>query len=130
MTPGSKAKGCGPEGSKIHFVQTYMLHIKSKVMKSRIRLCKKFAARRWGACLGDIRGKKVGFWVLFFIVTRLPLGFLSKNLESQVIALWMRTGKHIRNFDATPEGRARGCGPEGSKICFVQTLSCYKSNQR
>ena len=32
-----------PEGSKIHFVQTVMLHIKLKVMKSRIQSCKHFA---------------------------------------------------------------------------------------
>ena len=29
--------------------------------------------------------------------------------------------EHIRNFDVTPGGRARGCGSEGSKIHFVQT---------
>ena len=56
-----------------------MLHIKLKVMKSSKQWCKKFAP---GACLGVTRGKNVGFWVLFFIVTQLLLGFLSQDLET------------------------------------------------
>ena len=40
-----------------------ILHIKSKVMKSRILWCKNFALE---ARLGITRGQKVGFWVLFF----------------------------------------------------------------
>ena len=40
-----------------------MLHIKSKVMKSRIQWCKEFAP---GACLEVTKGKKVGFGVFFF----------------------------------------------------------------
>ena len=48
----------------------------------------------------------------FFIVTQLLLGFLSKNLKlSQVIALRMRTGEHIQNSDATPEGWAGDVWP-------------------
>ena len=39
-----------------------MLHIKSKVMKSRIQWCKNVALE---ACLGVTRGQKVGFCVLF-----------------------------------------------------------------
>ena len=42
---------------------TVTLHIKSKVMKSKILWCKNFALE---ACLGITRGQKVGFWVLFF----------------------------------------------------------------
>ena len=34
VTPGGRARKCGPKGSKIRFV---MLHIKSKVMKKRIQ---------------------------------------------------------------------------------------------
>ena len=41
---------------------TVMLHIKSKVMKSRIQWCKNLAP---GTCLGITRGQNVGFWVLF-----------------------------------------------------------------
>ena len=44
-------------------INIVMLHIKSKVMKSRIQWCKHFAL---GACLGVTRGQKVGFLVLFF----------------------------------------------------------------
>ena len=60
---GAGLVGCGPEGSRIHFVRTVMLHIKSKVMKSKIQWCKHFAP---AACLGFTRGLKLGFWVLFF----------------------------------------------------------------
>ena len=71
---------------KIHFVQTVMLHIKSKVMKSRIQWCKMFAL---GACLGVTSGQKVGFWVLLFDCHPNPLRlFLARTLKlSQVIAL-------------------------------------------
>ena len=51
-----------------------MLHIKSKVIKSRIQWCKNFAPR---PCLCVNRGQKIEFWALFFIVTQLPQGFLS-----------------------------------------------------
>ena len=71
---GARPQGCDPEGSKIHFVQIVMLHIKSKVMKSRIQWCTNFTP---GACLEVTRGKKVGFLVLFFIVRQVLLGFLS-----------------------------------------------------
>ena len=47
-----------------------MLHIKLKVMKSRIQWCKNFPP---GACLGVIRGQKVGFWVHFFDCHPTPL---------------------------------------------------------
>ena len=42
-----------------------MLHIKSKVMKSRIQCCKHFAP---GACLGVTRDQNIGFWALFFLL--------------------------------------------------------------
>ena len=83
-----------------------MLHIKSKVMKSRIQWCKTFTLR---ACLGVTGGQKVGFSVLVFIVTELLLG--------------------IRNFDVTPgaRDRGRGCGPEGSKsILFKHNHVAYQ----
>ena len=41
----------------------------------------------------------------------------------------MRTGGTLRKFDVTPEGRARGHGPEGFKIHFVPTYSCCIYNQ-
>ena len=46
-----------------------MLHIKSKVIKSRIQWCKNFATG--GMCGGHQRSKS-GFGVLFFIVTTPP----------------------------------------------------------
>ena len=69
-----------PKGPKNLFcTNIVMLHIKSKVMKSKIQWCKHFAP----ACLGVTRGQKLGFPVLiFFIVTQFLLGFLSKNLET------------------------------------------------
>ena len=67
---GAEPKGLAPKGPK-SILYTVMLHIKSKVMKRRIQWYKNFAP---GACLGVTRGQKVGFWVLFLIVT---LGFLS-----------------------------------------------------
>ena len=73
VTPGGRAMGCGPKESKTHFVQTVMLHIKSKVMKSRIQRCKTFTL---GACLGGHRRSKSRILVpFFFIVTQLLLGF-------------------------------------------------------
>ena len=48
--PLGQGQGGGPKGSKIHFVQTVMLHIKSKVMKSRIQWCKNVSP---GACQGS-----------------------------------------------------------------------------
>ena len=77
MTSGGQGQGvCGPQRIQNSFCTIIvMLHIKSKVMKSRIQLYKKFAL---GAYLGVTRGKKVGFWVLFFfIVIQLLLGFFS-----------------------------------------------------
>ena len=47
-----------------------MLHIKSKVMKSRIQWCKKFPPV---ACLVVTRGQKVGFLVLFVDCPPTPL---------------------------------------------------------
>ena len=59
-----------------------MLHIKSKVMKTRIQWCKNFAP---GACLGVTRGQKVGFWVLFFLLLHkltTPLRIFDLDLET------------------------------------------------
>ena len=42
MTPGGRARGCGLDGSK-SILYIVMLHIKLKVMKSRIQWCKNFA---------------------------------------------------------------------------------------
>ena len=47
-----------------------MLHIKLKVMKSRIQWCKHFAP---GAFMGVTRGQKVGFLVLIFDCHTTPL---------------------------------------------------------
>ena len=52
----------GPIGPK-SILYIVMLHIKSKVMKSRIQWCRNFAPR---ACLVVTRGQKVRFGVLFF----------------------------------------------------------------
>ena len=61
-----------------------MLHIKSKVMKSKYSGAKKFAP---GACLRVISGKKVRFWALFFSCPPPRLfGLEPWNY------LWMRTG--------------------------------------
>ena len=75
---GQGQQGVASKGPK-SILYIAMLHLKSKVMKSRMQWCKSFAQ---GACLGVTRGQKVGFWVLFFffffvlIVIQL-LGFLS-----------------------------------------------------
>ena len=58
VTPGGRARGVlPPKGPKsISFcTNIVMLHIKSKVMKSRIQWCKNFAP---GACLGSPEVKK------------------------------------------------------------------------
>ena len=55
-----------------------MLHIKSKVKKSRIQWCKHFAP---GACLWVTRGQKVGFGVLFFDCHPTPLRTGGTHLE-------------------------------------------------
>ena len=74
-----------------------MLHIKSKVMKSRIQRCKNFVpgGHVWGSL--EVKKYNVGFWSYFLIVTQVLLGFLARTLKlSQVIALWMRTrGTHL-----------------------------------
>ena len=68
-------------------------------------------------------GQKVRFWVLFFIVIQLLLGFLSYNLETvtgnnRIDEDWRNTyGILMLALGARPEG----CGPKGSKIHFVQT---------
>ena len=70
MTPGGQGQGCvAPMGQNQFYTNTVMLHIKSKVMKSRIQWCKNFAP---GACLGVTRGQKV-FLVLFFDCHPTPL---------------------------------------------------------
>ena len=74
MTPVDRARGCVPEGSKIHFVQKVMLHIKSKVMKSRIQWCKHFSP---GHVWGPLEAKKWDFGFYFLTVTQLLLGFFS-----------------------------------------------------
>ena len=64
MTPGDWSRGCvTPMGQNPFCTNIVMLHIKSKVMKSRIQWCKTYAP---GACLGVTRGQKVGFGVLLF----------------------------------------------------------------
>ena len=70
---GQGQVGVAPIGQNPFCTNIVMLHIKSKVMKSKILWCKTFDP---GACLGVTRGQKVGFWVPFFlIVTQLLLGF-------------------------------------------------------
>ena len=90
MTPGGRAGGgggCGARRVQNSFcTNIVMLHIELKVIKSRIQWCKKCCP---GACLRVTRGGKVGFWVLFFIVTQLLLGFLARTKLLQVIALWI-----------------------------------------
>ena len=68
--------GNGPKGQNLFCTNIVMLHIKSKVMKSRIQWCQHFTP---GACLGVTRDQKVGFGV-FFIVTQLFLGVWSCDL--------------------------------------------------
>ena len=56
---------------------TNIVMFKSKVMKSRIQWCKKFAlggggGGGGGACLGVTRGQEVGFWVFFFYCHMAP----------------------------------------------------------
>ena len=46
------------EGSKIHFVQTAMLHSKSKVMKNRIQWCKTFVSGGGGGMSGGHQRSK------------------------------------------------------------------------
>ena len=59
MTPGGRARGVWPQRVQISFCTNIaMLHIKSKVMKSRIWWCENFVP---GACLGVARDKKLGF---------------------------------------------------------------------
>ena len=48
MGPGARAWGVAPKGQNPFCSNITMLHIKSKVMKSRIQWCKMFAT---GACL-------------------------------------------------------------------------------
>ena len=50
-------------GGGAGYTNIVMLHIKSKVMKSRIQWCKHFAP---GACLGVTRVQNVGFWFFLF----------------------------------------------------------------
>ena len=66
----------------------------------------------------------MGFWVFYFIVTQLLLGFFSWNLEtvtsnSPIDEDWRNTFGIL--MGAGPGGQGQGCGPEGSKIHFVQT---------
>ena len=58
-----------------------MLHIKSKVMKSRIQWCKNFAP---GVCLGVTRGQKVGIWVLFIPRHTIVAGYYGFTLVVRV----------------------------------------------
>ena len=70
---GAGPGGVAPERVKNPFcTNIVMLRIKSKVMKSRIQWCKKFAP---GAYLGVTTGQKVGFWVLFSDCHPIPLIF-------------------------------------------------------
>ena len=62
--------GVAPMGQNPFCTIIVMLHIKSKIMKSRIQWCKNLSP---GACLGFTRGQKVGFWVLFFDCHPTPL---------------------------------------------------------
>ena len=75
---GSPHSPKGPES----ILYKHMLHIKSKIMKSKMQWCKNFAqwvgwggggGKDLGACLGVTRGQKVGFSVLFFDCHTTPL---------------------------------------------------------
>ena len=58
MTPVGRARGVWPQRVQNSFCNNIvMLHIKSKVMKSRIQWCKKFAP---GVCLRVIRSRILG----------------------------------------------------------------------
>ena len=71
VTPGGRARGCVAQmGQNPFCTNIVMLHIKLKVMKSRIYWCKNFVL---GACLGVTRDQKVEFWVLFFDCHPTPL---------------------------------------------------------
>ena len=65
MTPGGRARGVWPRRVQNPFyTNIVILHINSKVMKSRIQSCKNFAQGAIGGVGGGgggvTRGKKVG----------------------------------------------------------------------
>ena len=62
--PGGGVGRGTPKGPKFFLYKHSHVHIKSKVMKSRIQWCKNFAP---GAYLGVTRGHKVGFKVPFLL---------------------------------------------------------------
>ena len=81
----TRAEGMVPNSQNLFCSNIIMLHIKSKVMKSRIQWCKTFAP---GICLGVTKGQKVGLWVLFFYCHPTPQAILARTLTlSRVIAL-------------------------------------------
>ena len=95
-----------------------ILHITSKVMKSRIQWCKHYAPE---ACLGVTRGQKIGFWVICFIVTRLLLGILSQNLETVTGYSPMdKDEERIWNFDVQGNMRWRWRGD--MRWCAIDLL--------
>ena len=112
MTAGGRARGVWPQRVQNSFcTNIVMLHIKSKVMKSRIQWGKTFAP---GAYHLVTRGQKVGFWVPFYIVTHL--------------LLWMRTGGTHSEFRCDPwgQGQRRG-GPDVSKsILYKHSHVAYQ----
>ena len=81
ITPGGRTRGGGGGSQRVQNpfgTNIVMLHIKSG-NEEQNTVVQKFAPE---ACLGVIRGQKVGFgsfffFFFFFIVTQLLLGFLS-----------------------------------------------------
>ena len=78
VTPGGRPGGVALKGQNPFCSNIIMLHIKSKIMKSRIQWCKNFAP---GTCLAVTRGQKVGLRVLFFLfLPNSSLAILARTL--------------------------------------------------
>ena len=95
ITPGGRANRCSPVRSKIHSVQTVLLHIKSKVMTSR--RCKILP----GGMSGSHQRSKSRIWGPFFFDchTTPPRVFELEPLKlSQVVTLWMKSGGTYLEF--------------------------------
>ena len=81
MTSGGRTnRGVGggavaPPGKKIILYKHSHVVYQIEGYEEKYTVVQKFCPA--GACLEVTRGQKVGFWVLFFIVTQLLLGFFS-----------------------------------------------------
>ena len=98
---------CGPDGSKSILYNHSHVANKSKVMKSRIQ---------WPRRVQNS-----------FCTNIVKLHIESKFMKSRI--QWCKTfapaygwglGKHIRNFDVTPEDRAMDVAPKGPKLILYK----------